>query len=82
MFEFKVASSVLARAVVWCAAALCVSGAGQAHSQVVDSANAGPFRTSTVGDESNLMLEGHDAVAYFTQNAAIKGDPAIRTERE
>lgn len=81
MFEFKVASSVLARAVVWCAAALCVSGAGQAHSQVADSANAGPFRTSTVGDESNLMLEGHDAVAYFTQNAAIKGDPAIRTER-
>ena len=81
MFEFKVASSVLAHAVVWCAAALCVSGAGQAHSQNVDSANAGPFRTSTVGDESNLMLEGHDAVAYFTQNAAIKGDPAIRTER-
>jgi YHS domain-containing protein len=56
---------------------LCASASAQTY----DSANAGPFRTSSDGDESNLMLEGHDPVAYFTQDAAVKGDPAIRTER-
>lgn len=52
-----------------------------AFAQSHDSPNAGPFRTSSEGGDSNLMLEGHDPVAYFTQNEAIKGDPAIRTER-
>ncbi len=50
-----------------------------AQAQSYDSANAGPFRTSTDGEGSDLMLEGHDPVAYFTQNEAVKGDPAIRT---
>ena len=54
---------------------------GPASAQTTDSPNAGPFRTSSDGSDSNLMLEGHDAVAYFTQNEALKGDPAIRTER-
>ena len=27
-----------------------------------------------------LMLLGYDAVAYFTDNAAVKGDPAIKLE--
>jgi hypothetical protein len=49
--------------------------------QTIDSPNAGPFRTISDGSDANLMLEGHDAVAYFTQNEALKGDPAIRTER-
>lgn len=46
-----------------------------------DSPNAGPFRTTSDARDANLMLEGHDPVAYFTQNEAIPGDPAIRTER-
>jgi hypothetical protein len=53
--------------------------AGVAQAQSYDSANAGPFRSSVDGTESNLMLEGHDPVAYFTQNQAMKGDPAIST---
>jgi YHS domain-containing protein len=44
------------------------------------SPNAGPFRTFSDGADSKLMLLGYDAVAYFTQNDAVKGDPAIKTE--
>ena len=60
-------------------AALSMSTPAQALSY--DSPNAGPFRTIEDGSDSKLMLEGHDAVAYFTQNEAVKGDPAIHTER-
>lgn len=42
-----------------------------------DSPNDGPFRTGTGGVETGVMLEGHDAVAYFTRNAAVRGDPNI-----
>ena len=42
-----------------------------------DSPNAGPLRTSSDGPHERLMLEGHDAVAYFTQGAAVRGDPTI-----
>jgi YHS domain-containing protein len=42
-----------------------------------ESPNEGPFRTSTQGTDKLVMLEGHDAVAYFTRNAAVLGDPAI-----
>jgi YHS domain-containing protein len=45
-----------------------------------DSPNDGPFRTISEGDDKLLMLEGHDAVAYFTQNAALRGDPAIKLQ--
>lgn len=41
---------------------------------------AGPFRTITEGGTERLMLEGHDAVAYFTRNDAVRGDPAIQAE--
>lgn len=41
---------------------------------------AGPFRTITDGATERLMLEGHDAVAYFTRNDAVRGDPAIQIE--
>jgi len=44
------------------------------------SPNAGPYRTLSDGADAKLMLLGYDAVAYFTQNDAIKGDPAIKTE--
>lgn len=41
---------------------------------------AGPFRTVAVAGAERLMLEGHDAVAYFTQGAAVKGDAAFQAE--
>lgn len=41
------------------------------------SPNDGPFRTTTQGIDKLVMLEGHDAVAYFTRNAAVPGDPTI-----
>lgn len=40
----------------------------------------GPFRTVAAPGAERLMLEGHDAVAYFTQGAAIKGDPAFQLD--
>jgi YHS domain-containing protein len=54
--------------------------ASAAYSQTYSSPNAGPFRTIAEGDDARLMLEGHDAVAYFTQNDAVKGSPAIKAE--
>src|SRR5688572_25400604 len=42
----------------------------------------GPWRTISDGADARLMLEGHDAVAYFTQNAAVKGNPAIKLEHK
>ncbi|MEN9628986.1 MAG: hypothetical protein RJA10_2213 [Pseudomonadota bacterium] len=43
----------------------------------MDSPNAGPWRTSTVDGEPDVMLEGHDAVAYFTRNEAVRGSAAL-----
>ncbi len=34
------------------------------------------------GEDSNLMLRGDDPVAYFTMNKALKGDPAIKAQRD
>lgn len=53
-------------------------GGQPASAQSYTSPNEGPFRTISDGDDARLMLEGHDAVAYFTQNAAVKGNPAIK----
>jgi YHS domain-containing protein len=47
-----------------------------------DSPNDGPWRTSSDGADARLMLEGHDAVAYFTRKAAVRGDPAIKLEHK
>jgi YHS domain-containing protein len=47
-----------------------------------DSPNDGPWRTSSDGADARLMLEGHDAVAYFTRKAAVRGDPAIKLENK
>ena len=45
-----------------------------------ESPTEGPFRTTSGGADEKLMLLGHDAVAYFSQKAAVKGDPAIKLE--
>ncbi len=47
-----------------------------------ESPNVGPWRTSTVDGQANVMLEGHDAVAYFSQNDAIRGKPSISLEHQ
>ena len=40
---------------------------------------ADPIRTTWVG---NLAIEGYDAVAYFTENRAVKGDEDYELEWE
>ncbi len=45
-----------------------------------DSPNDGPWRLSSEGTDERLMLQGHDAVAYFKQNDAVRGDPAIKLD--
>jgi YHS domain-containing protein len=59
---------------LWLLAMACVAGLAQAQPM---PAPGGPWRTSSDAQGANLMLEGHDAVAYFTQNDAVKGDAAI-----
>lgn len=54
--------------------------AGGSAAELPASPNDGPFRTVSDGDDDRLMLLGHDAVAYFTQRQAVKGDPAIEAE--
>lgn len=39
-----------------------------------------PFRTTSDAAAAQLMLMGHDPVAYFTQNQAVPGNPAIQSE--
>ena len=53
-----------------------------AQAQTQDSPNDGPWRTMSDGDDERLMLMGHDAVAYFTQNAAVRGDPKIKLQHK
>jgi len=67
------------------ACALVAAGAQAQPSMTMksqDSPNDGPWRTSSEGAEARLMLEGHDAVAYFTQKAAVRGDAAIKLEHK
>jgi len=59
---------------------LLVLFAGSTLGGFAHAANAGPFRTSTDGATERLMLEGHDAVAYFTRGDAVRGNPAIQIE--
>ncbi len=44
------------------------------------AAHAEPYNTTSEGDDSKLMLKGHDPVAYFTDARHVPGDPAIRSE--
>ena len=60
---------------------LLVAG-GAAWPQAATSPNDGPFRTVSDGADDRLMLLGYDAVAYFTDHAAVKGDPAIKLEHQ
>ena len=39
-----------------------------------------PFRTMSDASADKLMLLGYDAVAYFKQNDAVAGNPAIQAE--
>jgi hypothetical protein len=64
----------------WGAAAIASGVALASLAQVRDSPNEGPFRTVADGADEKLMLLGHDAVAYFSQGAALRGDPAIKLE--
>jgi YHS domain-containing protein len=64
----------------WCIAIAAVAAATAAAAQAATSPNEGPFRTISDGADDKLMLVGYDAVAYFTQNEAVKGDPSIKTE--
>jgi YHS domain-containing protein len=56
--------------------------AAAAHAATYNSPNDGPWRTQRDGADEQLMLLGHDAVAYFTQNAAVRGDPAIKLQHK
>jgi YHS domain-containing protein len=70
---------LLALLCLWCVWGL----AGQpALAQTYNSPNDGPWRTMSDGDDKRLMLLGHDAVAYFTQNAAVRGDPTIKLQHK
>ena len=55
-------------------------GASLAAAATYDSPNDGPWRLSSEGGDDRLMLLGYDAVAYFKQNDALRGDPAIKLE--
>jgi YHS domain-containing protein len=53
---------------------------GSVLAQRHESPNNGPWRTMSDGADDKLMLLGYDAVAYFSQHDAVKGDPAIKLE--
>lgn len=61
-----------------CAALLLAALVLPAPGQSQLSPNAGPWRTMSDGADAALMLLGHDAVAYFTRNDAVRGNPAIK----
>ena len=62
--------SRLARIVLPLALAAVLAGCGTVRNTIVD------------GDDRAVMLRGNDPVAYFTEKRAVKGDPAIRAERD
>src|SRR3954465_5284783 len=64
----------------WLIVLAALLGAGAACAQISQSPNSGPFRTLRDGADDKLVLLGYDAVAYFTQGEAVKGDPAIKTD--
>jgi YHS domain-containing protein len=72
---------MMRRLLQWLAVALLASSCTTTVvSQSGAPPNSGPFRTTSDGADDKLMLEGHDAVAYFTQNAALKGNPSIKVD--
>jgi YHS domain-containing protein len=77
---FSLETIMLYRFKFWLLALLSVLAMSVQAQSRWESPNDGPWRTSSDGADAKLMLEGHDAVAYFTQNEAVKGDPAIKLE--
>jgi len=69
-------------AALFAAALIATAGAlpTAARAQTYESPNEGPWRTVSDGADDKLMLLGHDPVAYFTQNQAVKGEPSIKVE--
>ena len=61
-------------------AALLLSGHTGLASAAGPADQAPPFRTVSDAASDKLMLMGHDPVAYFTQNNAVPGNPAIQAE--
>ena len=45
-------------------------------------AGAGPYNTTADGADANLMLRGHDPVAYFTIGKHTLGKPEIKTDHD
>jgi len=69
----------------WIVRIICLLSLGllwlpHAAAQTYTSPNQGPWRTVSEGDDAQLMLLGYDAVAYFTDNAAVRGDPSIKLQ--
>ena len=62
--------SRLARAALAAAFLAVLAGCGTVRNTIVD------------GDDRALMLRGNDPVAYFTEKRPVKGDPAIKAERD
>ncbi len=44
------------------------------------TAGCGSMNVVSDGADANLMLRGHDPVAYFTVGMPVRGGPAIETE--
>jgi YHS domain-containing protein len=59
-----------------------IAATASACATAAPSPTDGPWRTTSDGADARLMLEGHDAVAYFTQSAAVKGSPSIKLEHK
>ncbi|MGH1361868.1 MAG: YHS domain-containing (seleno)protein [Burkholderiaceae bacterium] len=49
--------------------------------QTVDGSGP-PYRTMSDGDDKALMIQGYDPVAYFTEDAAVAGNPSIKAEHD
>ena len=59
---------------------LVLTATALASHRALAAGQTGPFRTVSEGGTDRLMLEGHDAVAYFTRSDAVRGDPALQIE--
>jgi YHS domain-containing protein len=68
--DIMIAFKPALRAALVGALALLASACGTARNTVED------------GADKALMLRGHDPAAYFTQKAAVKGNPAIKADHE
>lgn len=61
-------------------AGLLTTGCASMASAAGTADQGPPFRTTSDAHADKLMLMGYDAVAYFTQNDAVVGNPAIQAE--